>query len=738
MTSFRVRASFGLGLFVTLAMLGAACGNPSNNSLTAHPPVGDGGADTSTVQPLGDDSGPTLGGATLTSIAIQPAQVSLTVLNGMGSPQTFTATGTFSDGSTSALATGLTWSADNSPVGAIAGGVYTPSGAVGGLVNVTLAYNGQTAHAQLTVKLHLTDSSAANVPPASRTALTGATMPDPTVVWAYPYNGTVFPRGLNAPLLMWNGSAAGDLYYVQLNSSTFEYETFTTADPPSQLALPEPVWDAFVGSTNGAATLQVSRLTAANVATVVTNLGWTIAPAALRGTVYYWANNLGRVERLQPGATMPDDFADVAPLTDTSVYPSSSCLMTCHTVSANGSVIISGGGSFGGSYSLTTGQPMYSLGGVWGGTAGDQPSVIQWSGSALTPDGAYVVENQLASQLSQAVNGPAISGMFKTADGSAVAQSDSGLTGDALFMPAFSPDGSKMLYVAGAKSVPGDWITSTAPGALRVMPFNESASPMLSPATDLVQPMADPTYFNITWPTVSPDGRWVLYSRLNSDVIDSRGNCGATCDYSTLGDLYLADTTMPNTEVRLAALNGDGYPFAAGSRDLHYNYEPTFAPVAAGGYFWVVFTSRRTYGNSAAGAPSAVKQLWVAAINQTSPTSENPNSPTLLMDPSHPPFLLPGQGASLNMRGYFALPPCKNDGISCNQGTDCCGGYCVTPTDADAGADAGADGGSGLSCASVPNGCSQDGNHCAQTSDCCGASSGVTCINSVCSEAPPQ
>ena len=91
MTSFRVRASFGLGLFVTLAMLGAACGNPSNNSLTAHPPVGDGGADTSTVQPLGDDSGPTLGGATLTSIAIQPAQVSLTVLNGMGSPQTFTA-----------------------------------------------------------------------------------------------------------------------------------------------------------------------------------------------------------------------------------------------------------------------------------------------------------------------------------------------------------------------------------------------------------------------------------------------------------------------------------------------------------------------------------------------------------------------------------------------------------------------------------------------------------------------
>ena len=141
--------------------------------------------------------------------------------------------------------------------------------------------------------------------------------------------------------------------------------------------------------------------------------------------------------------------------------------MTCHTVSADGTTLVSGGGSFGGSYSLATGTPIYSLGGVWGGGTGgatDDPSVIQWSASALTPDGKYLVENQLASQLSVDVGGTTISGMFKTADGTGVATS--GLPSDPTFMPSFSPDGSKMVYVAGSTTVPGDWISSASPGAL--------------------------------------------------------------------------------------------------------------------------------------------------------------------------------------------------------------------------------------------------------------------------------
>ncbi len=514
--------------------------------------------------------------------------------------------------------------------------------------------------ASLTVKLFLSTGTSV-VSSGATIALTGTTTPDPSVPWGYPYDGTVFPQGLAAPLLQWIGGSASDVVYVHLSNPTFELQAFAAAPGPNGTYTFDPtIWQRFVDSTSGATSVTVARWDGA-AATLLASHTWTIAPASMRGTIYYWAQNIGRVVRIKPGATAPDDFANAPPLNDTSVYPSSSCLMTCHTVSADGTTIISGGGSFGGSYSLATDTPIYSLGGVWGGTnasggAVDSPSVIQWSNSALTPDGKYVVENQLAAQLSVDVGGSLFGGMFNTANGSAVATS--GFPSEPVFMPSFSPDGSKMVFVGGDTTVPSDWISSDSPGALKVMAFNETASPMLSGEQALVQPGSDPTYNNISWPTISPDGHWALYTRSNGTVIDSRGVCGANgCDYSTRGDLYLADTTTPNSEVRLATVDGDSYPFAAGARDLHYNYEPTFAPVAAGGYFWVVFTSRRTYGNVLTGGPSVTKQLWVAAIDQ---------NPTPGKDPSHPAFLLPGQDeTTLNLRGFWALDPCKGSGQGC-------------------------------------------------------------------------
>ena len=44
---------------------------------------------------------------------------------------------------------------------------------------------------------------------------------------------------------------------------------------------------------------------------------------------------------------------------------------------------------------------------------------------------------------------------------------------------------------------------------------------------------------------------------------------------------------------------------------------PFALPVAVGGYYWIVFTSIRDYGNTFTG-PGARKQLWVAAISTRS------------------------------------------------------------------------------------------------------------------------
>jgi hypothetical protein len=80
---------------------------------------------------------------------------------------------------------------------------------------------------------------------------------------------------------------------------------------------------------------------------------------------------------------------------------------------------------------------------------------------------------------------------------------------------------------------------------------------------------------------------------------------------------------------------------------------------------------------------------------------------------------------TLNMRGYWALDPCKGDGQGCTSGTECCGGYCDASGDASAPV-----------CKSTSNGCSNAGDHCNTAADCCDTT--AVCINDVCSEPPPQ
>jgi len=614
----------------------------------------------------------------LASITIDPPTAALVVENGgPAATQPFKAILHYVDKTTSEMTNGISWTATNLQVGNVgSNGVYTTTGSVGGAVKINASFLGQKASATLSVKLHVLENPAKADGP-TMAALKGASTKDAAIQWAYPYNGTVFPRGLGSPKLMWNNGGAADIYYVHITSSTYELESFSTVPPPARYAFSAGTWQKFVDSTAGAADLTVAR-SAAGVATIAAKHKWSIAPASMRGTIYYWANAVGRVMRIKPGATAPDDFSAGT----FGALPDGGCTMTCHTVSADGSTMVSGGDTLGGSYDLLTNKPIFDLGGAPGSA-----QKRAWSNPALSPNGKYLVEN------SSLLPGPpgAMDGLWNTKDGTRVASS--GLDGVRLGMPSFSPDATKLAYVG---------MTGAALNALNVFDFNQGTAKVGASTVLVNQGAGQP----IAWPSMTPDAKWAIYHRGPLDTRD--GNA----------DLFFASTVTPNAEVRLAKLNGDGYPFAAGNRDLSFNYEPTFAPVPSGGYFWVVFTSRRTYGNQNVGAKEVVKQLWVAAIDL---------NPAVGVDPSHPPFLLPGQDeTSINMRGFWALDPCKGDGAGCASGTECCGGFCDgTASDG------------GLVCKSAGT-CAQDGDHCDKTTDCCNASSGSTCINHVCSEPGPK
>ena len=190
------------------------------------------------------------------------------------------------------------------------------------------------------------------------------------------------------------------------------------------------------------------------------------------------------------------------------------------------------------------------------------------------------------------------------------------------------------------------------------------------------------------------------------------------------------------------ACGADGYSVGGidndHSNDVNHNYEPTVNPVAAGGYAWVVFTSRRMYGNEAtippycsdprgvnlaastvATVPTNIttKKLWVAAVD----LSQAPG-----VDSSHPAFYLPGQELIAgNSRGFWVLDPCQANGTACSTGDQCCDGYCEQ-------------GEGGLVCGNKPPNatCSAQGDKCTSNADCCLTND--ACIGGFCEQATAQ
>ena len=654
MRTFGQKWMFLVGILAAAGAVPLACGGEDSNATTTG---GTGGKPNSTTS--GGDS-LSIGASTTASIIVQPAMATIEVVNGVSTPVDFNA---FQNGQE--LTSNVAWSVNFTSIATVDGtGTVSATNIKGGQAVVSAATGSASGSATVNVTLRK-DQNPAGADPGSIAILEGAVDPDPATQWTYPYDKTVFPRGLAAPELMWNNGGPTDLYMIRYKSAYIDYKIVTTAAPPSRFALDLPTWkEISESSAGGPLSLRVTRLVpGAATATVVADHTWTISRGNLAGTVYYWANTVGRVLRIQPGADAPDDFLATAGVNGCS---------TCHTVSANGATMIIGGDVTTSTFDLIGNVPVLDL-----ATAGKTHR--NWAMPAVSPNGKYVVENNAA------LPGPpgGSDGMFDAVTGQKIA--GTGLDGLLLDMPAFGPSGKHLAYVDHNSR------------DLAVFTY-DSINNVVSNPTTLVPAGADPNLNCIAFPSVSPtltqgefgEKTWIVYHRGSyPNSLDTRFG---------FGDLYLASADMPGVEIPLDQLNGINYPFAAGDRDRHYNYEPTFMPVNAGGYSWVVFTSRRTYGNRLTGGMDTVKQLWVAAVDQI---------PEPGKDPSHPAFWVSGQDINiLNMRAYWALKPCAKSKDGCVTDDDCCdGNHCNKAT--------GLCGGEEV--------CIPDGGPCKADSDCCGA-----------------
>jgi hypothetical protein len=351
---------------------------------------------------------------------------------------------------------------------------------------------------------------------------------------------------------------------------------------------------------------------------------------------------------------------------------------------------------------------------------------------ALYPDGTFLFSNGApinGNQFSAPTPGIGDSQLFSVPSGMSLASTGIPL-GLKAGSPVFSPDGTHVAfnYWEGPN---GDNVS------LAMMDFDVTTHTFSNLRILWTPPAnASGTFQMADWPSFLPTNDGVVFEFQLAD--DANNDWGATRmgdgvpSIPAQGELWWVDDAS-KTATRLDNLNGLGYlPTLASTShtsDTVLNYEPTVNVIPSGGYAWVVFTTRRLYGNVATRGPyesdprsydlstsPTTKKLWVAAFDL---------NPTPGHDPSHPAFYLPGQELLAgNSRGYWVVDPCKPTGTTCLTGDECCGGYCRN-----------VDGGS--VCEDTPAACSNEYDKCTVAADCCAINGGLACIDGRCEMSAP-
>src|SRR5258706_15133288 len=206
-----------------LVLVVTAC---SSRGITVPDPLPD--ADAPDSGEIGFDEGGTPDGGML---FFTPQNQTITIVDGKGPMEAFTAT---MDGKP----VPATWQVDRGEMGDIdANGVFTAKGTIGGVLNVTATYQGISGSASLKVLVQVTqnggnegpggvggEGTGGAVSQQTISVLNGSPTTDQTLNLLYPYEGTIWPRGLLAPLAQWSPGAQGDYDAVYIHAHEDFYD----------------------------------------------------------------------------------------------------------------------------------------------------------------------------------------------------------------------------------------------------------------------------------------------------------------------------------------------------------------------------------------------------------------------------------------------------------------------------------------------------------------------------------
>ncbi|MBI5549847.1 MAG: hypothetical protein HY901_38665 [Deltaproteobacteria bacterium] len=642
----------------------------------------------------------------------------------------------------SGVAVAAQFSIDRGALGSFeAAGTFVPSGFEAGVGQVTATAEGRSVATSITVKLNEQNGAPGPdggfgpggwagvggegpgpaIGDSTKVVLDSTPQAEPALKMLYPYDRTVWPLAQLAPLLQWAGSSsmlnAAEAVRISLSCATYSWRGYygrpgalASGAPYQRHPISQEAWDAATEAAAGGDLKMELVLASGGKAYGPLLQTWKISKGPLKGVVYYqsYGTNLaknftgakggdgrfgGATLSIKPGQTDPTLVAgkDGA---------RANCRV-CHSVSADGSRMVV---QHGDDYNLSSGYDLKN-----GYAERTYPRGADFKFAGLYPDGSV----GLLSHATEYFAIPYPTALFDMETGTQLsAPGLSDFVTEAGF-PAFSPDGKHVAFNFGA----GSGNVATGPGdhsKLVAMSYDHATRAFSSPTVLYASTPTSPP----AWPSFMPTNGSVVFQKVlpgntSHELFATRK--GAR------GELWWSDLAT-GTAQRLDQLNGVGLPTnASHTDDSTVNYEPTVCPLPSGGYAWVVFMSRRMYGNVATIDPwhsdprehdlidqVTTKKLWVAAIDLNAAPGT---------DPSHPAFYLPAQEILAgNTRGFWVVDPCRPDGASCESGDQCCGGYCITSE-------------LGGVCTSEHTGCSEEYDRCETTADCC---SGLSCVNRRC------
>jgi hypothetical protein len=524
------------------------------------------------------------------TLSVSPANVEMTIENGVPPSAEFTATLTYPDGDTRDVTNEVHWSVD-SGYGMFTANAVTMYSA--GKTQIHALLTDKSGASEVIVRLHSVRVDP-SLPPNAADLFNGPDDPARAPMVVYPPADVVMPRNLGDFEVHWT-DAQNDMFELSLKT---EFTDVRAIVPGGNGVIANSTWSAFLAqewlsavSYEPTVQFEVRGVNKANPTSVGSS-----GPRLVRltneqmlGGLYYWAATaqngpfgIFRHDMSKPGQPAEEYM--------TTTQTGGRCV-ACHVLSRDGTKM---------SVTFDGGNGAATLLDV--GTKAMQPSQRGWNFGTFTPDGSQflAVQNGQLAILDYATQNQL--GVMPAAG--------------QVSHPDLSADGTKLVYVS-KPSTDLDW--SFNGGKIMIRSYDQ-ATKTFGPEQQLVMDTS-----NCFYPSFSPDGKWVLFNRASNGA--SYNNGAAT--------LWVTKSDGSGPAVELATAAG-----TAGLTNSWGRWAPFQQTVGANNesLYWITVSSTRDFGVRLVGANRP--QLWM--------TPFMPDKAEQNADPSASAFRLPFQNIESN------------------------------------------------------------------------------------------